>query len=259
VSWTRWPKLALAAGVGVALLAAMAELPVEAAGLRDEVLRYLDASGVQHPVTAVLMNFRGYDTWLEVVVLLLAALAALALGRSRDLRALPREAPASAPLALTVRLLVPVMIIAGGYLLWLGKAAPGGAFQAGVILGAAGLLLQLSGLTALRGISRAALYTWLLLGPAAFALFGTLRLAQGAALLSFPAQGTETFILLLETLLAFSVGGTLMLLVVATRPPIKRVLVVRAPAASVGPRSLRPKGRVLVVRLPQRAEAERSA
>lgn len=100
MSWARWPKLALAAGVGAALLAAMAELPVEAAGLRDEVLRHLAASGVEHPVTAVLMNFRGYDTWLEVVVLLLAALAALALGRSRDLRALPREAPASAPLSL---------------------------------------------------------------------------------------------------------------------------------------------------------------
>ena len=32
----------------------------------------LDVSGVSHPVTAVLLNFRGYDTLLELVVLLIA-------------------------------------------------------------------------------------------------------------------------------------------------------------------------------------------
>ncbi|MDP3892698.1 hydrogenase subunit MbhD domain-containing protein, partial [Nocardioides sp.] len=36
-------------------------------------------SGVEHPVTAVLLNFRSYDTLLEVAVLLVAILAALAL------------------------------------------------------------------------------------------------------------------------------------------------------------------------------------
>ncbi len=32
----------------------------------------MDRSGVTHPVTAVLLNFRGYDTLLEVAVLLIA-------------------------------------------------------------------------------------------------------------------------------------------------------------------------------------------
>ena len=34
-------------------------------------------SGVENPVTAVLLNFRGYDTLLEIGVLLLAALSVL--------------------------------------------------------------------------------------------------------------------------------------------------------------------------------------
>ena len=34
-------------------------------------------SGVENPVTAVLLNFRGYDTLLEIGVLLLAALLSL--------------------------------------------------------------------------------------------------------------------------------------------------------------------------------------
>jgi multisubunit Na+/H+ antiporter MnhB subunit len=36
-------------------------------------------SGVDHPVTAVLLNFRSYDTLLEIAVLLLAVVVALAL------------------------------------------------------------------------------------------------------------------------------------------------------------------------------------
>jgi multisubunit Na+/H+ antiporter MnhB subunit len=34
----------------------------------------LDEAGVGQPVTAVLLNLRGYDTLLELVVMLLAAL-----------------------------------------------------------------------------------------------------------------------------------------------------------------------------------------
>ena len=39
------------------------------------VAAHLAESGVTHPVTAVLLNYRGYDTLLEIAVLLLALLA----------------------------------------------------------------------------------------------------------------------------------------------------------------------------------------
>ena len=44
------------------LAAAMLELAPAAIDLRGPVAAHLAASGVSHPVTAVLLNYRGYDT-----------------------------------------------------------------------------------------------------------------------------------------------------------------------------------------------------
>ena len=48
--------------------------------LADDVHANLEISGVSNPVTAVLLNFRAYDTLLELTVLLAAMLGILALG-----------------------------------------------------------------------------------------------------------------------------------------------------------------------------------
>jgi len=72
--------------VGV-LGTAILTLPAEASGLKTVVEASLDQSGVKNPVTAVLLNFRGYDTMLglglelelELVVMLLAVIGARAL------------------------------------------------------------------------------------------------------------------------------------------------------------------------------------
>ena len=58
-------SLALLAGLSWALLS----LPAMPAGLTAESLARLPESGVTNPVTAVLLNYRGYDTLLEVGVL----------------------------------------------------------------------------------------------------------------------------------------------------------------------------------------------
>ena len=59
---------ALSLAVGGLVAWAVLGLP-ESAGLREAVTAQMDRSGVSHPVTAVLLNFRGYDTLLEVAVL----------------------------------------------------------------------------------------------------------------------------------------------------------------------------------------------
>jgi multisubunit Na+/H+ antiporter MnhB subunit len=60
---------------------------------RDELARavatHLELSGVSNPVTAVLLNFRGYDTLLELAVLLAAVLGILALGPGLSLTRSP--------------------------------------------------------------------------------------------------------------------------------------------------------------------------
>ncbi len=54
----------LAMGLGYAVLS----LPTQAPGLNEAVASNLENSGVSNPVTAVLLNFRGYDTLLEMGV-----------------------------------------------------------------------------------------------------------------------------------------------------------------------------------------------
>jgi len=82
MKWRRWLLLplilALAAGLGYTVLS----LPDQAHGLQNAVAGQLKNSGVSNPVTAVLLNFRGYDTLLEMVALLLALLGVWSLGAS---------------------------------------------------------------------------------------------------------------------------------------------------------------------------------
>ena len=54
--------LPVAVGLGYVVLS----LPPYATGLSVEVAANLETSGVSNPVTAVLLNFRGYDTLLEM-------------------------------------------------------------------------------------------------------------------------------------------------------------------------------------------------
>jgi len=128
---------ALIVGLGYAVLS----LPSQAPGLGEWVTENLKNSGVSNPVTAVLLNFRGYDTLLEMGVLLLALLGVWSLGGVPE----QRESSPGPVLDMLPRLLVPVLILVAGYLLWVGAQAPGGAFQAGSVLGAAGVLLFLAG------------------------------------------------------------------------------------------------------------------
>lgn len=66
---------ALALLLGVGLGWALWLLPEPSAETLALVRTSLPDSGVRNPVTAVLLNFRGYHTLLEVAVLLLAAFA----------------------------------------------------------------------------------------------------------------------------------------------------------------------------------------
>jgi multisubunit Na+/H+ antiporter MnhB subunit len=98
----------------------------------------LPESGVANPVTAVLLNFRGYDTLLEVGVLLLAIVGIWSMSRhARVWIKIPDDDPV---LVIFARLLLPLMVIAAAYIFWLGADNPGGAFQGGAILGGMGVL-----------------------------------------------------------------------------------------------------------------------
>jgi len=208
--------IAAVAALGIALIAAVLQLPAGAAGLASQVEEALPETGVTHPVTAVLLNLRAYDTWLELGVLLVAVIAVLSLRGQVGIGA-ARTPEASALLRLLVRRSVPTMVLVAGYLLWLGKSAAGGAFQAGAVLGAAGVLLWLAGH---RSLPAEKLWQFiLLLGFATFMILGAAMMAGGGEFLQYPQQQAATWILIIEAAAALSIGGTLTALFIALRFP----------------------------------------
>jgi multisubunit Na+/H+ antiporter MnhB subunit len=204
--------LLLAGGLALALGWAMLSLPEFALRLPDEVAANLDQSGVAHPVTAVLLNFRGYDTLLEVAVLLLALLGVLALSRQAGGRA---PVPAHPVLQTLARLLAPLMLLVAGYLLWVGAHAPGGAFQAGAVLAAAGVLLRLAGLLPAWAQPNRLLRAGLALGLAVFVAVAAAALLEGS-LLQYPPALAGALILLIEAGLTLSIGLVLASLYLAS-------------------------------------------
>jgi multisubunit Na+/H+ antiporter MnhB subunit len=203
--------LALAVTVGWSLIDALSA--TDSARLSDDVFARLAESGVTNPVTAVLLNFRAYDTLLELAVLLAALLGILALAGERA-----SYAQAGLVLGALTRSLVPLLIIVGGYLLWVGAHAPGGAFQAGAILAGAAVLLRLS------GHSRAGLPAGLALrlvsvaGIAVFVAVGLGLMLAGRPFLGYPAGWAGGLILLIETAATLAIAATLALAFIGGRP-----------------------------------------
>jgi multisubunit Na+/H+ antiporter MnhB subunit len=204
-------SLALLAGLNWAVLS----LPAKPTGLTAESLVKLPESGVANPVTAVLLNYRGYDTLLEVGVLLLAIVGVWSLRRGEwpagDLRDRPL-------LMSLLRVLLPVLALAAGYLLWIGAFAPGGAFQGGALLGGAIVLVLLAGL-ARRFMQRDRLLRLgLVLGVLVFAAVCAVTKVLAGGLLQYPAGSGGTWILVIESAALISIGLTLGLLYLGGRP-----------------------------------------
>ena len=89
-------------------------LPRDSSGLTGPALAQLPNSGVTNPVTAAVLNYRGYDTLMEVAVLLLAVLGVWSVATAENQ---PAAQPASPVLLSFLRLALPVMLLVVGYLL----------------------------------------------------------------------------------------------------------------------------------------------
>jgi len=198
----------------VTALLALAVLPLaeRTVDLPALVSAQMTNSGVSHPVTAVLLNFRGWDTLLELVVLLLAFLGVRQLGPAGG------SLPAAWPLLdAWSRLLAPLSIMLAGYLLWRGSAAPGGAFQAGAVLAAGAVMLHLAGLLPRIGWSNWQVRVLMLAGVAVFALVAAGTHWLGVGWLNYPLSWSKALIVLVEIAATCSIATTLTLLVIGER------------------------------------------
>jgi len=104
---------------------------------------------VPNMVTAVLADYRGFDTMFETVVVFIAGMAVIAILRGSSVgrpRRKDHEVEAEPDLIVTntVRLIVPVLQIFAFYVLAHGHVSPGGGFQGGVVMGASFILIALS-------------------------------------------------------------------------------------------------------------------
>lgn len=160
-----------------------------------------------NPVTAVLLDVRGYDTLLETAVLLLALAGVAAAGRGSRPTADPEEGQARPLLLGLVRLLVPAGVLIGGALIWLGGKGAGGAFQAGAVLGGSGILLQLAGI---RALPPQRSHPWVralaVVGTGVFLGVAVGTLAAGRGFLDYPQAAGPALVLLIEVAAALAVG-----------------------------------------------------
>jgi multisubunit Na+/H+ antiporter MnhB subunit len=196
-----------AAAVAAALALAVFDLaPAEGAATRLAAER-LAAAEVSHPVTAVLLAFRAYDTLLEIGVLLAAVVVARAL--PAPAARLPRAR--DPVLARVVGVTLPVAVLFALYLLWAGAARTGGAFQAGAVLAGALLLARFAG-TRPPAMTPAGQRATL---GAGFAVFVAAALATGATagtVLAWPAGWGAALMLAVEAALTVSIAASLVAL-----------------------------------------------
>jgi multicomponent K+:H+ antiporter subunit A len=143
--------IAIAIGAGVAALA----YAILTRGFETISSYHLEQSkpggGGTNVVNVILVDFRGYDTFGEIIVLAIAALTIFALldsalhgaaGRRLAAARLDPQAHDPHPLMLTVvtRIALPFALTAGVYILLRGHNMPGGGFIAGLIVAIAFLM-----------------------------------------------------------------------------------------------------------------------
>lgn len=204
----RASNIALLAGVGlfaIALIMSLFTLPPVAITLASAVDSQLAQTGVSHPVTAVLLNYRGYDTLLEVMVVLLALIAIVMVMNQPNYQQAGVQAGPSKANNSQGSSVSPLLILLAIYVLWAGAHQPGGAFQAAAVLTGCILLLGFTSLgpTLQRLIQQQQLAT--LVGLLVFGLVAILT-SGATPMLTLPPAYAGGLILLIESFLTLSLG-----------------------------------------------------
>jgi multisubunit Na+/H+ antiporter MnhB subunit len=209
----------LSTAVAGGLAAVVLSLPDPGPTLAPAVAEHLAATGVGNPVTGVLMAFRAMDTLLEKIVLLLALVGVWSLAPDRLWGGRPgprHQADPRGVLAFLARLLPPVGVVVGIYLLWVSADAPGGAFQGSTILAAMWLLATMAGLADTPPVGSRWLRLALIVGPAIFLAVGLGGLWLGDAFLAYPEAYAKALIVAIEIGMLLTIAVTLALLVAGT-------------------------------------------
>jgi multisubunit Na+/H+ antiporter MnhB subunit len=197
---------AMAAGTLAVLVAASDRAPL----LPSLVEERLSETGVSSPVTGVLLAFRGTDTLLEVVILVVAMTVAWSMDRgTRELGRDLEERRDDPVLRALCRLAVPLVGVMAVYLAWAGTHRSGGAFQAGALLAGAGVLLSAAGFLRPPTAASRPVRGIIALGLGLFIAAGLLGLFLEGAFLAHPAGWEYPLILGIEVVVTVTVAVVL--------------------------------------------------
>jgi multisubunit Na+/H+ antiporter MnhB subunit len=155
------------------------------------------------------------DTLLEKVVLLLALVGVWSLASDRVWGGRPgprHQADPRGVLAFLARLLPPIGIVVGIYVLWTGANHPGGAFQGGTILAAMWLLVIMAGLANTPPATSRRVRLVLIAGPTVFLAVGLGGLWLGDGFLTYPVAYAKPLIVAIEVGMTLTIAATLGLL-----------------------------------------------
>lgn len=113
---------------------------IETAG--DALLELNAVEGVANAVTTVVVYFRGFDTLGEIAVLFIASLGIGLMLQTNSTCTIKAES--NFMLQTASKLLFPIILLFGIYVMIYGHLSPGGGFQGGVIIASGVLLLLIS-------------------------------------------------------------------------------------------------------------------
>lgn len=208
---------------GPVILALLLAIPIGlaffapgAVSLAETVKTAWPDEGIGNATTLVLLDFRALDTILELAVMLvaLAGCHALLPGSPEAGRGL--QSPGQGAM-LPVKWIVLLMVLAAAYLLWLGTHRAGGAFQAGALLAAAGMLLIYVGQWRPHRIDAMQLKLGAITGVAGFLFIGLIVSILSRTVLGYPDDGQVFYVLLIEVAITLGTAATLIALFLAAR------------------------------------------
>ena len=117
-------------------------IPSSVQRVGDELLKLNTTDGVSNAVTTVVVFFRGFDTLGEIAVLFIASFGiGLILSENKKCEI---KAESNFMLKTASKLLFPIIVVYGIYVMVYGHLSPGGGFQGGVIIASAVMLLLIS-------------------------------------------------------------------------------------------------------------------
>ena len=142
--------VALIAVIGYSLMDVMLQVPFgeHRANVGDYYLEQSPAVlKVANTVTAIVVNFRGFDTLGEVTVLFLAAMGLGSImyrRKPKGEKEVRAKKPSSRILQVGAQIIFPMMVVLGAYVFIHGHLTPGGGFQGGAIIATASLLMLIT-------------------------------------------------------------------------------------------------------------------